>query len=562
MSDPSAVDPGSVPDAGSDPRFGPCGWGRPGPRRSAYSAIVAARAAGPGGAYLGVTADGWRWSGREHATLVLGPPRSGKTSAIVVPTVSAAPGGVVCTSTKPDIAAVTAPLRRALGPCVLFDPSGTVPPVPGVDRLRWSPVPSCRRWDDALIMAGSMVEAAARAAGGTTTASDHWTERAGALLAPLLHAAAIDGQDMACVVRWVDRRQAGPALAVLDAAEAGVAGDLLAGIAATDEREQSGIWSTASGALRAYRGEAALETTRHPDVDPGALVAAGGTIYVCAAARQQAAMAPLVVGLLAEVRGAVYAAAARRTVAGSPGPVSPLPPAGAPVPPAAPSGDVPPSTPILFALDEVANIAPIPDLPGMVSEAGGQGLTVLACLQDLSQARRRWGAEADGFLSLFGATVVLPGIGDVPTLSAISALAGEADVVQRSVSAPTSGSRSRWMAVAERLLLGPGASPPVRQPTATLSTTRRRRLPVDAIARGHPGAALLLDRRNQPQWLGLTPWYASDPWRQALAPSRRTGVDRSGHAGPTGPAGPAGRQGPEGAAGPPGPGAAGPGLGR
>ena len=68
--------------------------------------------------------------------------------------------------------------------------------------------------------------------------------------------------------------------------------------------------------------------------------------------------------------------------------------------------------PTLLALDEVANIAPIPDLPAMVSEGAGQGLLVLACLQDLSQARGRWGHAADGFLSLFGTTVVLPGIAD------------------------------------------------------------------------------------------------------------------------------------------------------
>ncbi len=82
----------------------------------------------------------------------------------------------------------------------------------------------------------------------------------------------------------------------------------------------------------------------------------------------------------------------------------------------------------MLALDEVANIAPVPDLPAMVSEGGSQGVVTLACLQDLSQARGRWGVAADGFLSLFGTTVVLPGIGDVHTLEALSALAGEEEV--------------------------------------------------------------------------------------------------------------------------------------
>ena len=75
----------------------------------------------------------------------------------------------------------------------------------------------------------------------------------------------------------------------------------------------------------------------------------------------------------------------------------------------------------------------------MVSEGGGQGLLTLACLQDLSQARGRWGGAADGFFSLFGTTVVLPGIGDVRTLEALSALAGEEEVRTRSVSAPVPG---------------------------------------------------------------------------------------------------------------------------
>ena len=89
----------------------------------------------------------------------------------------------------------------------------------------------------------------------------------------------------------------------------------------------------------------------------------------------------------------------------------------------------------MLALDEVANIAPIPDFPSMISEGGGQGLVTLACLQDLSQARSRWPDHADGFPSLFGTTVVLPGIGDVRTLEALSTLAGDEEIPTRTVSA-------------------------------------------------------------------------------------------------------------------------------
>ena len=116
-------------------------------------------------------------------------------------------------------------------------------------------------------------------------------------------------------------------------------------------------------------------------------------------------MAPVVVAFLEQVRAATYRTAAEGTL----------------------------RLPVTLVLDEVANVAPLPDLPAMVSEGGGQGLLTLACLQDLSQARARWGVAADGFFSLFGSKVVLPGIGDMSTLEAVSRLAGQTDVAVRSV---------------------------------------------------------------------------------------------------------------------------------
>ena len=103
---------------------------------------------------------------------------------------------------------------------------------------------------------------------------------------------------------------------------------------------------------------------------------------------------------------------------------------------------------MLWALDEVANIAPIHDLPALVSQAGGQRLQVMVGLQDLSQARSRWGAEvAEGFMSLFQTKLVLSGIGDTRTLESISLALGEYDrqVVSSSLgaAAPSSCSSRR-----------------------------------------------------------------------------------------------------------------------
>jgi type IV secretion system protein VirD4 len=459
------------------------------------------------GVYVGAGTRGAVWAGREQAVLVLGPPRSGKTSSIVIPTVLSAAGAVVSTSTKPDVLHATAHARSRVGPCLLYDPSGTVDVPRGVEPVRWSPVESCRSWDDALLVARSLVGAArpgvASLEAGSTHGADHWTERAEALLAPILHAAALDGADLTKVLSWVDRRQASPALAVLDRNDATRAGDLLAGIAATDPREQSGIWSTASGVLGAYRSESALVTTVAPNFDAASFLDASATLYVCATGRRQAMAAPLVVGLLTDIRSAAYARSA-----------------GRPALSAREDRTAPGSVPVVLALDEVANIAPIPDLPAMVSEGGGQGVLTLACLQDLSQARSRWGPAADGFLSLFGTTVVLPGIGDMRTLETLSALAGEEEVRTRSVSAPVRGPGGVKRILA-RVALGPRAQPAERVPTVTVSTVLRRRLPVDVVARGAPGMGLMVDERNRLGWVRLTPWFATDPWRSIVREAGR-----------------------------------------
>jgi type IV secretory pathway TraG/TraD family ATPase VirD4 len=416
--------------------------------------------------------------GPEQGVLVLGPPRSGKTSTIVVPNVLGAPAAVVSTSTKPDVLEATVGARRRAGQCWLYDPSGSTELPAGLAPLRWSPVRAARTWDGAVLMARALVRAART--GPRHPEESHWTERAEALLAPLLHAAALEHVDARGLVSWVNRRDLDPALDALATGGASLAVDLLAGVAATEHRELSGIWSTASGVLVGYRSEAALTTTEAPNFDADVFARSADTVYITATGRHQAVVAPLVVGLMEEIRAAAYAshtAHARHS---------------APATAAAP--------PVVLALDEVANIAPLPELPALVAEGGSQGLVTLACLQDLSQARARWGDLAEGFASLFGATAVLPGIGDVRTLRALSARAGDHDVPVRSQSRRRGGHDGE---------------------SVTWSTRRQPRLGVDAIAEGRAGHALVIGGAEPPVWLALTPWWAGEPWRTLAAPERR-----------------------------------------
>ena len=104
---------------------------------------------------------------------------------------------------------------------------------------------------------------------------------------------------------------------------------------------------------------------------------------------------------------------------------------------------------MLWLLDEVANIAPIHDLPALVSQAGGQSLQVVVGLQDLSQARTRWGRDAaDGFMSLFATKLILSGIADSTTLESISLALGEYDRDTVSHALGRSASAQEWLSVA------------------------------------------------------------------------------------------------------------------
>jgi type IV secretion system protein VirD4 len=414
------------------------------------------------GIMIGRDEHAWVWSGAQRSCLALGPTRSGKTSSLIIPNVLCAPGSVVVTSTKQDVLDATLRTRKQAGTCYLFDPLNTVIAPPGVERIHWSPLHRARSWDGALLAANAMV-ATSRLSGAAR--EDHWSERAGALLACLLHAAALEELEMKTVTSWVDRRHLGEALATLDTRRGDhPSRDLLAGIMATDPRELSGIFSTTSGTLSVYRAEVVRSVGDASALDARDFAASHDTLYICASSGSQRLLAPLIVGMITDISEAIF----ERDQA------------------------VPHS---LFALDELANIAPLPDLPRLISEGAGQGLLILGCLQDLSQARGRWGSIADGFVSLFSTTVVLPGIADRSTLELIESLGGQALVPRRSW---THGLHGR------------------RETSVSDSFALEARFPASRTAQGEEGRALVIDANNSIGFVSLSPAYRDQPWKDLI----------------------------------------------
>ncbi len=373
---------------------------------------------------------------------------------------------VVATSTKDDVLSQMA-ASRSDRTTLLFDPSGTVRTPRGVTRVGYTPLHAARSWDGAVLATRSLVESARHGYG--ERADDHWTERAAALVAPLLHAAAVREGSMGSLVADIDRRHATNAHDELREryGDAHPATALLTGVLASEDRERSSIWSTASGLFAGLRTEAARAASRQAPLDVADFLDGRHHLHVVSPSRHQSVTAPLIIGLVDEIVEATYA----RHHEGAR---------------------------LLLALDELANVAPLPRLTRIISEGGGQGVVTLACLQDLSQARTRWGAAADGFVSLFPTTVMLPGIADAATLSLVQSLAGRTMSASPSVQSDARGRRRGH----------------------TVSWVEHDRISVAELAQGRAGFALGIDESKHLSWIQLTPAHSSVRFRDHLSSER------------------------------------------
>jgi type IV secretion system protein VirD4 len=425
-----------------------------------------------GGAYLGVYEDGeWATAEPESGTMIIGPPRRGKTTAVIIPTILGSSGPLLSTATKPEVMESTMRARGEIGQLWWFDPAGEVTQMPeGVRRLHWSPIAASTTWDDALLTAHAMTECTRTGAG--TTNENHWTERAETLLSPLLYAAHLMEGSIEDVMRWTHHHDLGPSLEVLASSEDPIAADSLIGIQRTDSRERSSIFSTAAGVLSAYKSKGARQTAADPNFDPDEFVRSSDTIYITAPDHKQRACEPLVVGLVEQVRHRIYHHAAIGT-----------------------SG----LYRAVFILDEFGNVIKLPNILELASQAGGQGLDLVIVIQDLVQIATRYGQQvAEAFLSMFQTKCLFPGINDVKTLDAVSAVIGDYD--RQVVSSSTGQSES------EEWLSATGSNQ-----SFNYQTQRQRLVTPADIAQLQQGQALLL-RGAEHELIRLTRWFEMDPF--------------------------------------------------
>jgi type IV secretory pathway TraG/TraD family ATPase VirD4 len=375
--------------------------------------------------YLLGTAKGTQvWATVEDSMLLVGPPRSGKGLHVVVNSILDAAGPVLTTSTRPDNLTVTLKARQRTGPVAVFDPQHLAPGLPS--GMRWSIVRGCADPLTAMIRAKGL--ATATGFGGVSDGG-FWEGKTTAAIQALLHAAALDGRDSKTVYQWsLSPAAAADAVRILstntDAAEGWA--DSLDAMIQSDPRTRDSIWQGVSlsfGSLADPRVLDAVSPSPDEGFDPERFLWENGTMYLLATGAGAGASAALVSAFIEDIVETARKIAARS--------------AGARMDP-----------PLLLALDEIGNLAPLPALPVLMAEGGGTGITTLPVLQSLAQARERWGENnANALWDSSIVKIILGGASNSRDLQDLSALIGERDETTDSVTTDAYGAHSNQRSI-------------------------------------------------------------------------------------------------------------------
>ncbi|UGQ12302.1 TraM recognition domain-containing protein [Yinghuangia sp. ASG 101] len=341
------------------------------------------------------------WGSWEDMHVDIWGPRTGKTACRAVPNIVAAPGAVVVTSNKRDVVDATREVRAEYGDVWIFDPQKQA----GAEPIwYWNPLEYV---GNSIVLAIKLASRMASINRPGHARSDAYFEPAAEdLIANLLLAASIDGRPITDIYRWITRPDDTTPEQLLRAAGHELSADALDSVITAPDRQRAGVYGTAAQMVSFLIAPSVTEwitpgqNPNRPQFHYKQFIAEGkDTLYLLSEETNKMA-APLVVALTA-------ALAEEAENQGRDGPGGRLP------------------VPMLFVLDEAANVCPWKALPDKYSHFGSRGIVMMTILQSWAQGAAAWGDT--GMSKLWGAANVRVyggGVADTKFLSDLSAASG------------------------------------------------------------------------------------------------------------------------------------------
>ncbi|MEW1724659.1 type IV secretory system conjugative DNA transfer family protein [Streptomyces sp. NPDC093109] len=294
-----------------------------------------------------------------------GDPRARRPTAVQA--ILDAQGPALVVTSNPAVWAETKDTRAKLGPVLVYDP-GHLCDTPS--RLRWSPTAGCE--DAATATARSHALLAPVRPRALLDAA--MADTAETLLRCWLHAAAVDGRPVKQVLRWAQGSGAQEAVRILRThpnAASGLAGLLESALTAHAERREVAqeLTARALSALSSVHIRDASTPNRTDSLTLDSFVNEGGTLYVVGEPIEDPRSRPGAMPLLTALTSHVVEHGRRMAARSSDGRLDP---------------------PMTLVLDDIAAVAPLPQLPELLTTGEQQGLPTLALLRSPQQGKDRW----------------------------------------------------------------------------------------------------------------------------------------------------------------------------
>ncbi|MFD3680937.1 type VI secretion protein [Streptomyces sp. NPDC058613] len=278
--------------------------------------------------------------------------------------IAAAEGAALVVTSSPALWAETKDARAKLGPVLLYDPSHLCD-TPA--RMHWNPAEGCADRDTAAARATALLAPVRPQARLDAAVAD----TAETLLRSWLQAAALDNRPFKHLHRWTQGANAQEPVRVLRThphAAAGAAGELESALTAHPERRELAqhLTARALSCLASIHIREACTPNRTDSLTLASFLGEGGSLYVVGEPLEDPRTHPGAMPLLTALVSHVVEHGRRMAARSSRGRLDP---------------------PLSLILDDVAAVAPVPQLPDLLTD---DALPLLALCRSREQARSRW----------------------------------------------------------------------------------------------------------------------------------------------------------------------------